>query len=263
MRKKTKTQECLWCKELFIPRGNKKFCGNDCYHEYHRQVLCKDKEYCQKIANTLTGFKQSEEAKQNMSLGQKERRKNKPKSKKLYDMKKCEYCGSDFRPKNKSQSDKQRFCCHGCFHKYKKEESQRILKEKYPEYICPQCGKTIKPKSQNEAKNKFCSQDCFHKYRIGKPSGRICSEETKAKMRKPRSEETKQKMRKPKSEEHKQNLKESMNKKETLQKISISCKEAWVIRKYNQLTLSDPPSPSIFMHTDMHMPLQLDKAVNE
>lgn len=123
------SKECLWCKKSFIvkSRNDRKFCSRECFSEYRTNILCNDRDYKDKIANSVS-----------------------------------EYAAGD---------------------------------KDFGEKICGHCGKTFKLKNSQEVKRdkKYCSTEC-RKLHYGK---------------------------------------------------------------------STKKSPPIFMHTAMHMPLQLDKAVNE
>jgi hypothetical protein len=79
--------------------------------------------------------------------------------------------------------------------KERKGDSGFKKKNFFEEKPCELCGKPFMPRNINENnKRKYCSTDCQHKAKVGSTH----------------TEETKQKLRKPKSEEHKKKQSETM-----------------------------------------------------
>jgi len=123
----------------------------------------------------------------------------------------CAQCGNPFHSKN----PKKIYCSPECYHlsqvgqkrsdetknkqslaaKERKGDSGFKKKNFFEEKPCELCGKPFMPRNINENnKRKYCSTDCQHKAKVGSTH----------------TEETKQKLRKPKSEEHKKKQSETM-----------------------------------------------------
>lgn len=100
---------------------------------------------------------------------------------------KCDYCGNDAFYRFKT--GKKSYCCHDNVSK------------------CPAIRKINSEKSKLIVGWKH-TEETKEKIRQGN-LGKVISEETRAKMKKPKSEEHKAKLRKPKTEEHKAKLKEA------------------------------------------------------
>ena len=157
------------------------------------------------------------------SLGKKFRRSNNI----------CLQCGESFYPEYAGK----KYCSPECYHlsqvgqkrsdetRKKQSEANQKRKERggfkkknhFEEKPCELCGKPFMPRDINEnKKRKYCSTDCQHKAKVGSTH----------------TEETKQKLRKPKSEEHKKKQSEAMTgRKRTRESIekgltTVACKKA-------------------------------------
>lgn len=75
-------------------------------------------------------------------------------------MKKCQYCGEEFQPKNKQQ----KYCRPGCGRladRDRKRERKASGKGKY-EFVCKGCGVTYHTDHKN--RDQYCSRECAYKH---------------------------------------------------------------------------------------------------
>ena len=74
-----------------------------------------------------------------------------------YKIKKCAWCGKEFRSKYKEQ----KYCCRQCVDKYQETLVGELSpKFKQVELTCEQCGKKFKIKQSKADKARFCSKEC-------------------------------------------------------------------------------------------------------